>query len=309
MRRPAMHRGLRLLLSAVLPLLALSGCAPTGTSLPQAIADYGRLAAFGTKAPGYPISRTRLKVRFPANAPAGERMYSLYYWSRGQEVQGYLNVPPGKGPFDLLVALHGGYLTGVGQHTDYSVYARSDAVGTAMTDTIDTMNGLKALSRLGLHIRRNATYLYSRSLGGYVAMMLAAHDSQVQASVLRSPDPGAIEYMTWINNTKYPGPYAIGARTGRYQAWGTDLTAKVYRQNSFPYRDIHTPVLIIGGESDRTFPPPLLTAMYHRASLQFFPGGHDTAGGRAHGGGLVPPARRSLFPWVDSVRRMDLRSR
>lgn len=45
---------------------------------------------------------------FPPAVPAGYTLYYLTYESEGKLVQAVLGVPVGKGPFQLLVDLHGG---------------------------------------------------------------------------------------------------------------------------------------------------------------------------------------------------------
>lgn len=221
------------------------------------------------------------------------------------KVQAFVDVPPGEGPFDLVVNLHGGYTLPFHGHIkdnawtaeiatsgawpgavalfpNYAGYGLSSGrVGSPHDDFIDTENAIKALGQMKkVHVNTNDTYLFGVSLGGDIAMMVAASDPKVKAVALDSPFPGAAIFVDW--EFKYGGSlrnttYAYDYRT----AYGSNTNSLQYKKNTFNYANIHIPVLIIGGKSDPIFPPSLLRYMYAKlkkydseVQLRFFKGGH-----------------------------------
>lgn len=260
-----------------------------------------------SKANGYPISlREYPAAQYSALMPKGQRMYSLRYRSRGLNVQGYLDVPPGKGPFPILLFLHGGDpAPEPGHYTGFPVYSPKLAAESSNAHSIvfipnyggygpsqgtvcspfqcllDVENGLRALTHLrGLHVKPDATYPFGFSLGGYLAMALAAHDPQVRAVVLDSPWPGALAFEGWAN-LQTMDALDVEFWVMLRGAFGSNLTAAVYRQNSVPFQAIHVPTLIIAGTRDTTIPPSLIRYLYRAleasgvdAKLEFVPGGH-----------------------------------
>ena len=246
---------------------------------------------------------------FPPAVPAGYTLYSLTYESEGGPVQAYLGVPPGKGPFQLLVDLHGGSpgaLHGSAPSGGVTAAAAADDVLPALVvffpnyrgyrpspgnvqdgyhDYLDTLNGLTALRDIrSLHIAPHDTYLAGTSLGGFVALRLASADRDVRAIVLTSPWPGMDTILDWLKprlgqNPQYRQAYETLRRYAGAQP-GSWL-----RQNSVPFAAIHVPILIIGGTDDTTIPPDLLRYLDRRLStkdphvaLTFIPGGHAPLG-------------------------------
>ncbi len=290
-----------------------------------------------SKADGEPIS---LKPVSPPAAIArqlqeGLQVFSFFYWSRGVRCQAYLDVPAGKGPFPLLVELHGGELWN-GYPQGYTAYAAEPANAAAIATSHaisflpnyagygpsrgapgdpyqnyrDVVNGLLALGRIsGLHVLTRATYLFGFSMGGDVAMILAAHDRNVRAAELVSPYPGPVAMMKWMDALGIGSLSAMdsvdwGAMVDHY---GSDLNAAAYRNDSYVYSSIHIPVLIIGGTKDPGFPPPMLRAMYHglkrydsQVTLRFFPGGHapdSTAVNQAEAAWFNAHGLKFSWPW------------
>lgn len=202
----------------------------------------------------------------------GVSIYSLKYWSRGILVQGYLDVPAGKGPFPLLVFLHGGYLVPsqlrhvylvdslqlidpmqwasyrmIAFLPSYAGYGSSGGnVGSLASNATDTLNGIIALRQVcGLHIRPQATYLLGGSMGGGVAVYVAERDRGIRAAVLISPG-------------LFNSPY-----------WEQE------------YYNLKLPVLILAGTQDPIVTPALAVATYDALSahdkkvrLMWEPGGH-----------------------------------
>lgn len=295
MPRPALRSGTLRLACTLLALGALSGCSSLGLFLSPELSISSSLKA---KSDGFPVSLAQVAgASFPSNVQIGERVYSLFYWSQGQRVQGYLDVPPGKGPFPLLVDLHGGWIFSqplpFGQssaHSNLVPWSEADAenfawssfivffpnyagygpsygpIGNVHSNYVDVINGLTALGHLrGLHIKFRATYLLGTSMGGAVAMMVAGHDEQVRAVALDSPYPGDIQFMKWLLQSKSTLNATDSGYLGSFlyrPGYGTDLSSAKYRENSFPYQLADIPILIIGGNNDPILPPSLMQTMY-----------------------------------------------
>lgn len=306
MNNPIFHRRALTMACMSLALGSLTGCSLLGPTPSQVPTNFGgvTISSSGqTKADGSPAAVTPVgNVSFGSAIPPGERMYSLFYWSQGHRVQGYLDVPPGTGPFPLLVYLHGGYFfsqppsfgeSSSSPHSslvewspglaegfawpsaivffpNYAGYGPSyGPVGNIHSNYLDVINGLTALAHLrGLYIRSDATYLDGASMGGTVAMMLAEYDKQVRAVCLVSPWPGDIQAMTWLLESKS----ALDATDSGYlfsfsdqPGYGTNLNSAKYHENSFQYHLVgDMPILIVAGRQDPYNPPALMTAMYQR---------------------------------------------
>jgi len=268
-------------------------------------------ATSGNQSPpadGRIIAMTKVRnPTFPPTVPAGSTLYSIKYGSRGHVVQGYLDVPPGKGPFQLFVDLHGGSVFPV-RHIGQYAWTRDIAADLALPadvvflpnyqgygpspgpvvdpydDYLDVQNGLKALGNIrGLHIARAGTFVEGTSLGGYVAMKLAANDPQVRVAALLSPYPGDALFMQWLLSQP---PDALDRVDLAYekalrQAFGKDTRSRSYGLNSFDYSRIRIPVLIVAGTSDPIMPTALVRDMYgdlrkydRQVTLDVVPGGH-----------------------------------
>ncbi|MHB1505536.1 MAG: alpha/beta hydrolase family protein [Sulfobacillus sp.] len=325
MRGLALRRAPVVLAGMLLGLGLLSGCSLSQAQPLPAVVYPGEVTIAGSlhgKAGGVPASlRPVGKLALPAYVAPGEHLsivgeqtYTLFYWSQGYLVQGYLDVPPGKGPFPLLVELHGGYFLSqpspFGQpapHSNLFWFNQANAqnfawpsvivffpnyagyglsygpIGNVPSNYVDVTNGLTALGHLqGLHITPNATYLLGISMGGAVAMMVAEHDKQVRAVSLLSPYPGDIEMMQWLQSQPTLDSADLQYLNYFNYYYGANLDSTKYRDNSFPYHLVgHTPLLIIAGNSDPIFPPSLMQTMYRHLKeydpnvrLQFFPGAH-----------------------------------
>lgn len=260
-----------------------------------------------SKSDGSVISITPIKnVTFPSYIQRGERLYSIEYWSRKTRVQAYVDIPPGKTPFELEVVLHGGDTLPTGHHTDMFAYSpqvaaktawpnvvvlfpeyagyglSSGTVGGPHDDYVDTVNAIKAVDGLKqMTVKLKDTYLLGISLGGDVALMVADNNPDIKAVALDSPYPGPSMFVNWERrygrsnlNTSYALSYI--------ESYGNHTDSKSYRINSFNYSEIKTPVLIIGGTNDPILPPSLLNYMYkkirhfdgHETQLHFVEGGH-----------------------------------
>ncbi len=311
----ATKRGL-LMICLTAALALLGGCSSAGHATGQAQSSGVHIPSNLTgHADGTPISLTPVKhVHFAYFILPGERVYRLFYWSGGRRVEAYLDVPPGIGPnpggaFDLLVSLHGGEVFPEPFHykgfptvtaqvaaneawsqdlvflPNYRGYGGSPGpVGGAYDSYIDTVNGLKALGELrGLRIAPRATYLEGASLGGYVAMRLAAQDPNVRAMVLDSPYPGATLTMRWFlsQSTGTLDGTDLSFETGLLRHYGADIGAPIWARRSVPFQDVRVPTLLIAGTKDPILPAALerltftgLMAQNPNDQLEFFPTGH-----------------------------------
>ncbi len=246
---------------------------------------------------------------FPSAVPQGYTLYSLTYESEGKPVQGYLGVPPGKGPFQMVVVLQGGSpvkLSSRASTGGYSATAAADDVLPAPVmffpnyrgygpspgdvqdgyhDYLDTVNGLKALRHIrGLHVAPHDTFLAGTSLGGFVALRLAASDPDVRAVLLTSPWPGMDTVLGWLKTQFSQNPQSRSAYH-KLRSYGGPKPGAWLRRNSITLAGIHVPILIIGGTEDQITPPSLLRYLDRQLSagdphvtLTFLPGGHAPTG-------------------------------
>lgn len=274
-----------------------------------------------TKTSGAPISLTSIPdLQFYSNLgmPPGTKLYSLRYWSQGVRVQGYVAMPPSRTPLPILVNLHGGYMLSPGHHTNhypsitpaivagwvmpgfvtflpnYAGWGLSGGyVGDGYSSYVDTVNGLTALHKVfGSKVQTN-TDLWGVSMGGFVAMKLAATDPNIKAMVLKSPFPGAAAFMSWAESRLTPNSMDstdLGDFLAIQSQEGANPQSRWYVHNSIVYRDITVPTLIIGGESDPIFPPSLLRQLKSALSthdahvtLTLMPGGHAPKNATAFG--------------------------
>ncbi len=293
--------------ATALVLTACSGSVTSSTFRPGP-----RIASVThSRADGTPISLRRIvKSETTRHLPPGQRLYTLRYWSRGVDVQGYLDVPSGHGPFPLVLYLHGGLPTPEPSHWSagdltYNALAAAEAAspgtivfmpnyggygpsrGTICSPydcSLDAANGLKALRRVeGLHVKSGATYLIGFSLGGYVAMQLAEGDSAVRAAVLDSPWLGAQTYEAWAQRVQVAnlGAYDLSIWTMVVSAFGQDPKSNLMRENSIQFGRLHVPVLLIGGTRDPAVPPSQVRFLYSQmrlggvhVTMRFFSAGH-----------------------------------
>ncbi len=298
--------------SLALACLVLASALPVILPGGQHLAPPTVLALTGQGGPatnGKPIALSPVALPAPPGLeiPQGTGIWSLIYWSRGLRCQAYLAVPPGHGPFPLLLDLHGGFPLGLPYHDaqvfssaveaasdlslggvaflpNYAGYGPSQGpVGDTKDDVVDTLNGLRALRHIrGLPLRADATYLLGSSLGGGIALMVAERDQAARAAVLISSWPGAIVAWDWLS-AAFPhlSQDDLTEYAALVGAHGDDVDSAWYRANSPNFTRIEIPILLIGGTSDPIVAPGMLRTLYgalkrqdHAVSLRFFPGGH-----------------------------------
>ena len=214
------------------------------------------------------------------------------YRSDGLRISGVMNIPSGKGPFPVLVLLHGYidpayYVTGQGLmreqdylaragyavlHIDYRNHAGSDDDPTAerrlrLGYTADTINAVLAVKRSGIaRLDGDRVGLLGRSMGGGVTYnALVTRPGLVKAAVVFAPVSSrtADNFNRWIRDDRSGLAGQITRRHGTPQG-----NPRFWREVSpRPYFDrVTEPVLIHHGTSDDSCPIRWTRASY--AALQ-----------------------------------------
>ena len=218
--------------------------------------------------------------------------HAATYRSDGLRISGVMNVPRGRGPFPVLVLLHGYidpayYVTGQGLmreqdylaregyavlHIDYRNHAASDDDPTAerrlrLGYTADTINAVLAVKRSGIaRLDGDRVGLLGRSMGGGVAYnALVTRPGLVKAAVVFAPVSSrtADNFNRWIRDDRSGLAGQITRRHGTPHG-----NPRFWREVSpRPYFDrVTEPVLIHHGTSDDSCPIRWTRASY--AALQ-----------------------------------------
>jgi dipeptidyl aminopeptidase/acylaminoacyl peptidase len=205
---------------------------------------------------------------------------AVTYRSGGLRISGIMNVPEGRGPFPVLVLLHGYidpdvYVTGQGLmreqdylaragyvvlHTDYRNHAGSDDDPAAegrlrLGYTEDVVNAVLAVKRSGLpFLDGERVGLLGRSMGGGVTYnTLVAQPGLVDAAVVFAPVSSrtADNFNRWIRNDRDELAAQIIDRYGAPE----DDPAFWRAASPRPYFDrITEPLLIHHGTADESCP-------------------------------------------------------
>ena len=218
--------------------------------------------------------------------------HAATYRSDGLRISGVMNIPRGRGPFPVLVLLHGYidpayYVTGQGLmreqdylaregyavlHIDYRNHAGSDDDPTAerrlrLGYTADTINAVLAVKRSGIaRLDGDRVGLLGRSMGGGVTYnALVTRPGLVKAAVVFAPVSSrtADNFNRWIRDDRSGLAGQITRRHGTPQG-----NPRFWREVSpRPYFDrVTEPVLIHHGTSDDSCPIRWTRASY--AALQ-----------------------------------------
>lgn len=204
----------------------------------------------------------------------------------GQSVEGLLALPPGDGPFALVVYVHGGpvwawrnewsmhyahtpLLVGrgyavlhvnmrgsAGRGQDFAVAGLRDMGGV---DAADILSGVDALVAGGL-ADGGRVGVTGNSYGGFMAAWLVATSDRFAAAVARSP---VTDWVSQHHTSNLPGFDAFCLH-------GDPLDpASDYRTRSPLYRADHvnTPIMLMAGAHDLATPPEQ-AAMFHRALVE-----------------------------------------
>jgi len=288
---------------AVLTLCA--GFAAVGTG-PAHAATGGQEPVPGRN--GQVVALTRL--HYPSYcANPNIRVYRMFYWSDGYELEAYVSEPKRPGKYPVVECLHGGWpfaLPGCAWNVRnegdgivldrqtltsanwcskivtvvpyYRGYGRSlGKVGGLMTDTRDALNALKAVDSLH-EANTHDVYLWGISLGGGVALMLASELQDVRAVVAVSPFVGFDILEYWEKRLHDPGfdDYQVACAQAT-------CSATAFKAAS-PYdhvQAIHAPVLLLQGKQDHHVMWQTVESFYQRmkadhktVKLVLYPHGH-----------------------------------
>ena len=230
----------------------------------------------------------RLRLGQVLARTSGYVRHAASYRSDGLRISGIMNIPRGRGPFPVLVLLHGYidpsyYVTGQGLmreqdylaregyavlHIDYRNHAGSDADPTAerrlrLGYTADTINAVLAVRRSRIaRLDGDRIGLLGRSMGGGVTYnALVTRPGLVKAAVVFAPVSSrtADNFNRWIRDDRSELAGQITRRHGTPQG-----NPRFWRQVSpRPYFDrITEPVLIHHGTSDDSCPIRWTRASY-----------------------------------------------
>jgi dipeptidyl aminopeptidase/acylaminoacyl peptidase len=214
--------------------------------------------------------------------------HAASYRSDGLRISGIMNIPRGRGPFPVLVLLHGYidpsyYVTGQGLmreqdylaregyavlHIDYRNHAGSDADPSAerrlrLGYTADTINAVLAVKRSRIaRLDGERIGLLGRSMGGGVTYnALVTRPGLVKAAVVFAPVSSrtADNFNRWIRDDRSELAAQITSRHGTPEG-----NPRFWREVSpRPYFDrVTEPLLIHHGTSDDSCPIRWTRASY-----------------------------------------------
>ncbi|WP_376788504.1 alpha/beta fold hydrolase [Thermoflexus sp.] len=252
---------------------------PTTTAqpLPTPTPDpYADLTIEALRRRAYGGGSIRLE-RVLAVTPAFTRTLFTYP-SDGLTIYGFMNIPQGKGPFPVVIVLHGyvdparystmAYTTRYADafaragflvlHPNYRNYPPSDEgpnmfrVGYA----VDVLNLIAMLPTLPM-ARADAVGLFGHSMGGGIALRVLAVNPTIRAAVLYG-SMSADERRNFERIFQWSG----GAR-GREEL---SVPEEILRRISPAayLEDIRTPIQIHHGAADATVPPEWSRELYER---------------------------------------------
>jgi uncharacterized protein len=213
---------------------------------------------------------------------------TVSYRSGDLRISGILNLPHGRGPFPVLVLLHGHidtsiYVTGQGLmreqdylarrgyavlHTDYRNHASSDddpsaERGLRLGYTEDTVNAVLAVRESGIaRLDGERVGLLGRSMGGGVTYnTLVAQPGLVQAAVVFAPVSSRTKdnFNRWIRGDRSELAAEIVARHGSPEGnprFWREVSPRTY------FDRVTEPLLIHHGTSDDSCPIRWTRATY-----------------------------------------------
>ncbi|MGC8486644.1 MAG: alpha/beta hydrolase family protein [Clostridia bacterium] len=231
-------------------------------------------------------------------------LYQIFYECRGQRVEVYLTVPTDRGPFPLLVSLHGGaawdtvlthenfgYTASIAARLASSHFARlypeyqgyMESSGDVMglyTDTLDTIAGIRAAQSIA-RINRHRLYLPGASIGGGVALKVASMLPGVKAVVAVSPYVGLRTVLPWQQAHAQPGTFFDSQLGNEVSTYGAHPSFQILSKESPDITAINAPVLLLQGTGDhhvawQTVQPfsQEMKAAGKTVKLILYPGGH-----------------------------------
>jgi len=246
---------------------------PISTPTPDPYAD---LTIEALRRRAYGGGYIRLE-RVLAVTPAFTRTLFTYL-SDGLTIYGFMNIPQGKGPFPVVIVLHGyvdparystlAYTTRYADalaragflvlHPNYRNYPPSDEgpnmfrVGYA----VDVLNLIAMLPTLPM-ARADAVGLFGHSMGGGIALRVLTVNPTIRAAVLYG-SMSADERRNFERILQWSG----GAR-GREELSVPEEILRRISPASY-LQDIRTPIQIHHGASDATVPPEWSRELYEQ---------------------------------------------
>lgn len=236
----------------------------------------------------------------------------------GLEIQGIVRLPPGDGPFPLLVAVHGGPvwayqdawprpLTALLLSRGYAVFCPnprgSGGRGRAFTDMVvgdmggadahDVLSGIDHLVELGL-ADPDRIGVFGGSYGGFMSAWLPAIDDRFKAAVSISPVTDWVSQHFTSSLAAWDTSFVGGAPTdpgtfGRF--------SPVMRHGH-----LSTPTLLTAGANDRATPPGQAIEFWQALRLQDVPAELVIYPQEGHGVGTYPAVldfNARLVAWFD----------
>ena len=265
---------LDLLTEAVLPLVH-----PAGTISGAAVRPDGEVwyrVASGAQPPSVRGARDTREVCAPEGerAPSGEPYRSWWFSNpKGDRIHGFVAVPPGDGPFPVIMLVHGGptwaytdtFMPDVQAWVDHGFavgmvnYRGSTGYGIAFRDALignpgfpeveDVMAGLDDLVRAGLADGDRAV-VAGGSWGGYVTLLaLGLQPEQWAAGVAAVP---VADYVTAYRDE---APSLQAFDRSLFGGSPHEVGGLYEERSPLTYVDrVRAPVLVIAGDNDTRCP-------------------------------------------------------
>ncbi|MFB5192753.1 alpha/beta hydrolase family protein [Alicyclobacillus fastidiosus] len=219
------------------------------------------------------ISLTAISV---PHTNSGIETYKMIYWSHDTKTEAFLAAPKYAGMYPLLVSLHGGSAVALNRShqtspatsttlqyaseglitlvPEYRGYADSDGtIPNLQGEVSDVDNAIKALQGTVYSVEPDDIYLEGTSMGGAVALQLAAERNDIRSVIAVSPFTGWDIDGQWASKNKDTNTLAsedynaILTNYGSYSAANPKL-----KSVSIDYQKIHVPTLLLQGTDDNS---------------------------------------------------------
>jgi dipeptidyl aminopeptidase/acylaminoacyl peptidase len=241
--------------------------------------------------------------------------YQMTYWSGGVKTVAYVAAPKVLGNYPLNVILHGGYfvpkktghitsITSNGVTTSfnssiiqniyqncitlapmYRGYDKSDGIADGIKENaFDTENAIKALThnfnsnKNFPDVEKGHIYLTGYSMGGGVALKVASERKDIVSLVAISPFVGMNILADWDKKHNQAIYEEMKYYYGPYRP-----NNPKYREQSFNYKTITAPVLLIQGTNDKSVPWQTVKTLYdemnanhQKVTFKLIEGGNHT---------------------------------
>lgn len=200
--------------------------------------------------------------------------FKMMYWSHNTKTEAFLAAPKYAGMYPLFMSLHGGadtaypvhhYSSPAGADTleyagskfltlvpEYRGYAGSDGtIPNLQGEVSDVDNAVKALASTVYSIEPNHIYLEGTSMGGAVALQLAAQRTDVRSVIVVSPFVGWNIVGPWATANRSKNTIASTMYQVMEANFGSYSNSNLkFAPVSVDYQKIHVPTLILQGTRD-----------------------------------------------------------